>query len=539
MQNLRVSTTDDPPSRPAQMVPVQGGSARASASPEPSDTTTELALAERISLLNHDIRAAMSDVIGGLRLVESDQLPPETRTQLDRVRSSGEVLARLLEEALSFIDDSSGSEVTATNLHLGRFLRDLDLRWSGRARAHGVGFSVSVAPNVPQVIYSDRMALDRILGNLLSNALKYAGRTGVEMQVSLSPDRDVEFRVCDDGPGFSDQAMARLFQFAARPQDSDQPGSGLGLRIAKDMSDALGGRLEVRNRAPLGAETTLSLPRSAWELASPGMVSDDLPDLTGLKVLMAEDNETNQLLSGRMLEIMGAEYEIARDGVEALNWLEREDFDIALIDIEMPKLNGIEVIRAFRNRPGPQSAMPMIALTAYVLKTNRDAIFNAGADGIIAKPVLDIATFGQALARHVETARATSVPAPETVLADIEDPARLDPGRIEELLHIAGPASARELLDRLLADLGRVQGQLAAATPDTDRAVMRAESHVLISLSGAIGAPGLYSLATALNEAAHRNDTHAVVTLANQTGTALLSVLAEIRAKRSTVPPPA
>ncbi len=497
-----------------------------------ASTETSLAQSERISLLNHDIRAAMSDVIGGLRLVDPDTLSVETRTQIDRVRSSGEVLARLLEEALSFMDAASPLEPVRTNLNLERFLHDLDLRWRGRAKAHGVRFTLTIAEDVPRVICTDRMALDRIFANLLSNALKYAGPKGVEMRINLTEDGALCATIQDDGPGFSASALAHLFEYEGRPSDSSQPGTGLGLRIAKELTDTIHGTLSVCNRDHGGALASFHLPRTAWELASPVAVATDLPNLSGCKVLVADDNETNQLLTSQMLAIMGAEHEIAPDGVEALNWLEREDFDVALIDIEMPRLNGIEVIRAFRAKPGPSAHMPMIALTAYVLKTNRDAIFHAGADGIIAKPILDIATFGEAIATHLETAKRTGDDFPELLIPPIDDLDRVDCKRMEELLKIAGPGASIELLDRLIGDLSRVRTHLLFASPISGHGKIRAESHVLISLSGAIGAQGLLQLAKSLNAAAHRNHSAVLPELTQRTAHALSGILARLRTKR-------
>ncbi len=495
----------------------------------------DLAPSERVSLLNHDIRAAMSDVIGGLRLVDPDDLPFEARAQLNRVRSSGEVLARLLEEALSYIDDNVPSAPTHTNLNLYRFVHDLGLRWRGRAKSLGIGFTMKTANDIPQVISTDRIALDRIVGNLLSNALKYAGPTGVQMHVGQHANGDLVITVQDDGPGFSDAALELLYEYAGRPEQSAKPGSGLGLRIAKELSDTLGGHLNVMNTEEGGARAELRLPLTAWHLASPDTVDQDLPSLTGLKVLVAEDNETNQLLAGQMLTILGAEYEIAPDGVEALNWLEREDFDLALIDIEMPKLNGIEVMRAFRAKPGPQATMPMIALTAYVLKSNRDAIFNAGADGIIAKPILEISRFGQAIVEYMAAVSRKSLTDAVYDEDAPQDPSQVDEARIDELMQIAGPTDAAELLDRLVSDLGRVQQKLAETTEVTDRAIIRAESHVLISLAGAIGAQGLYQLAKTLNAAAHRGDLTAMTAYSLQAAEAMHVILAHLETKRSQV----
>ncbi len=457
-------------------------------------------------MLNHDVRAAMSDVIGGLRLIDATQLDPKLRAQIDRVRSSSEVLARLLEEALTAFSDLPGSGPAAmSNLNLDRFLHDLEMRWSGRASANGLALTVDAAKDLPRVIFVDRMALDRILSNLISNAIKYAGKIGVSVTVDLLEGEDLRLRVRDDGPGFSDAALAQLFEFAGRPENSAKPGSGLGLHIAKDLADRIGGRLTVSNGSDGGAEVTLILPRDAWLPPHRAEGDDDtLPDLTGAKILVAEDNETNQLLTAQMLETLGAEYEIAPNGVEALNWIERERFDLALIDIEMPLLNGIDVIRAVRAGPEPDARLPLVALTAYVLKPNRDAIYAAGADGIIAKPIMSLHMFGRALRDHLDRVPPTGDPTAVPAL-DLSGPV-IDCSRVSELLDIAGPGSARELLVRLCADLARVKGALSAACPKLDQAQIRAETHVLISLAGAIGAGPLHSLAVALNAAAHHSD---------------------------------
>jgi len=489
---------------------------------------------EHFSLLNHDIRAAMSDVIGGLRLVDMSGLDMDTRLQLERVRSSGEVLARLVEEALTIIGEAAPQPEARTILNLGRFLHDLDMRWSGRARALEIGFQLILEGDIPLVISTNRMALDRVLGNLLSNALKYGDAGPVRLIVEQSGDDALVFHVQDDGPGFSDEALERLYQYAGRPENSAKPGTGLGLRIAREMADRIGGQLSVSTSPQGGAGISLRLPRKAWALDAGERAPINLPDLTGLKVLVAEDNETNQLLAGQMLTTMGAEYEIAPDGVEALNWLEREDFDLALIDIEMPRLNGLAAIQEIRSKPGRQAQMPLIALTAYVLKANRDAIFSAGADGIIAKPVMDINTFGSAIIGHLgplDGERELADPPPPDAAPD----AAISCQRMDELLRIAGPATAPELLDRLIADFARVGANLDTAARENDRDSARAETHVLISLSGAIGADGLYKLATALNTATHRQDYATICELGPKAVDLINAIVVKLRAKRAAV----
>ena len=481
------------------------------------------------ALLGHDLRAAVSDVIGGLRLIDHTALDPATRVQLERVRAAGETLARLMEEALAAMPAEGGTEWaanghsadSATNLQLSRLLHDAEMRWSGRAREKGLGFGLNVGAGVPQVVSLHRMSLERILSNVLANAIKYTDAGTVELRVDLCPSGALAFRVCDAGPGFSPEALERLFQRGGRPGAAAKPGTGLGLHIAKEMADRMGGNLSVENRAEGGAEVALTLPRPAWAPADDSVPPPGLPDLSQAKVLLAEDNDTNQLLISQMLARLGAECVIAPDGIEALACLDRETFDLALIDIEMPRLTGIEVIREIRARGGKMATLPVVAVTAYVLRANREAIYAAGADMILPKPLGSLESFGHAVASVLSREGDVATEVSET-------PTEMDPDRFYHLIDIAGPEGAPELLRRLHTDLSDVERALvqaiaASATPagEPDWAEIRAQSHVLIALSGAVGAEGLMQLARTLNASVHRRDLVAL----DEMGPALLEKL--------------
>lgn len=466
----------------------------------------------RLALLGHDLRAAVSDVLGGLRLIDHGQIDPATVLQLERVRAAGEVLARLLEESLAAMlgeEQIEGPQVA--NVQMSRFLYDIEVRWSGRAREKGLAFHISVEPGVPAVVALDRIALERVLANILSNAIKYTDAGTVKMHVGLTDAGGLRLSVHDEGPGFSEEALERLFQYAGRPDGTGKPGHGLGLHISQDMANRLGGHVTVQNRPGGGADVAFELPATAWRMAAPG-VRADLPDLSRVKVLLAEDNITNQTIICHMLGAMGAEFEVAADGVEALHWLEREEFDLALIDIEMPRLSGIDVLRALRAGGGAQARMPVLAVTAYVLRANRDAIYAAGADGILAKPLPGIETFGQAIANALARAKAHVIDPVRT-----EETVELNLARFEHLMEIAGPDNAGELLDRLQSDLRKTERGLVAALSDTDRAAIRSETHVLIALAGAVGAERLQALAETVNAAAHRREDGPMRALATET----------------------
>lgn len=491
--------------------------------------------AVRHSLLGHDLRAAMSDIIGGLRLIDQSGMDDGTRLQLERVRAAGETLARLLEEALTeMLDEGDLAPALPANIQMSRFLHDLEMRWSGRAREKGIGFQIAVAPDVPQVLSLDRIALERVLSNLLSNAVKHTDSGMVRLEVRVTAEGALRIRVTDQGPGFSDQALARLFQYAARPEGAAKPGHGLGMHISKTMTGRLGGTIRATNRPEGGAEVTLDLPADAWEAREPEE-GVPLPDLSSVKVLVAEDTPTNQALIGQMLARMGAEFEIAEDGVEALEWLDREDFDLVLVDIEMPRLSGIEVIRTMRAPGSRHARVPVVAVTAYVLRANRDAIYAAGADAILAKPLAGLDAFGLALGGVLGRLGAT----PPALSDRAAEAAELDRGRLDHLLGIAGPEAARELLDRLAEDLGRTEHGLIAGLRDGDLSAVRANTHVLISLAGAVGAERLQKLSEALNASAHRREDAAMKALGQQVLAQLdrlIHVVARERAERGETP---
>lgn len=237
--------------------------------------------------------------------------------------------------------------------------------------------------------------------------------------------------------------------------------------------------------------------------------------LSGLQILLAEDNPTNQLVATQMLESLGAAVTVAQDGAEALEIALASRFDALLIDIEMPRMNGIELMQRLRGSDGPAATVPMIALTAYVMREHLAAIDAAGADGVIAKPILSIEQFGADIRRGI-TRRAAlgggtaAEPAEAAEATSPSGTAVIDFGIYDALAEIVGPTAMTELLGKVEADLRTAAERLerAAAGPDIDAA--RAVSHVVISVAGAVGAVKAQELASDMNRAAQAGDAAAV-----------------------------
>ncbi len=232
--------------------------------------------------------------------------------------------------------------------------------------------------------------------------------------------------------------------------------------------------------------------------------------LAGLSVLLAEDNPTNQMVATQMLESLGADVTLAIDGAEALEILDKDSFDVALIDIQMPRVSGIEVISRLRKKNGPHASMPLIALTAYVMREHRAAIDDAGADGVIPKPILSIEQLGDDIisivnARRQKNQSSTACAATTAIQDD-----RFDLATFENLRTMfAGPAM-EELLDKVMGDIGAARTRVEAGLASQDVAELRGASHVLISVGGAIGATGLQKSSQSLNSAAHGADNAAI-----------------------------
>ena len=229
--------------------------------------------------------------------------------------------------------------------------------------------------------------------------------------------------------------------------------------------------------------------------------------LTGLRVLLAEDNPTNQLVAAQMLESLGATVILAADGAEALEIVAREPFDVMLVDIEMPRVSGIEVIRTVRGSSGPIAEVPMIALTAYVMREHRAAIDAAGADGVIAKPILSIEQFGADIRRFMRR-RSDAAGAEGGGAGSVNGSAQpvIDRNIYDTLAEAIGPAAMTELLGKVNSDIQAARDRLVQAVDPVDLGEVRSVTHILISVAGAVGALPVQEGARQMNAAGHRDD---------------------------------
>lgn len=435
--------------------------------------------------LRHDIRAALADILGGLELLDTGGMDPVDRRQIAGIRASARQLARLLDTVDQAVDSQGTVETLVQPLVEG-----IVARWQGRAGTAGRVFTVSI--DIPQgfLIATNPMTLERVIGNLLDNAFKHGGKA-VSLIVNAGKS-GLTATVTDNGSGLPTDVLERIISAGERPADTKAPGSGLGLYIADRLAREAGGSLRVRSGSNgRGFEGVLHLPVGAG--ATPTAPDPNRKEsldqvLSGRHILLVEDNRTNQLVATQMLEALGAVVTLAPDAEAGSEVIHGESFDLALIDIELPDRSGLELIADIRADPDPNRArLPLVAFTAYAMPHHRTRIADAGADGLITKPLIDIADFGQDVASY---------------LGDLQVPAvdGIDPAALDKLRDSLGGRVFAEFLERLKDDLASACAQLEAGLETSNRDELHKAAHALIALAGTTGAHRLLGAVKALQD---------------------------------------
>ncbi len=457
-----------------------------------------------LAMLAHDIRGAVQGVLGGVVLLESAEVDAATRSQLARIGAAAETLSSLVGALLA---EAGNAEPPgpADPIGLAVALDQISRRWYGEAVERGCRLVVEGAPDTRLRLRARPVTLERAVGNLVANALRYASDSEIRLTARRTAEGGLEIGVLDGGPGIPADVVEAVLRRGVRPVVASMDGHGLGLHIVQDLCREMGATLTFRNRSGGGCDARLNFPSDLVDGGGPVSAERRAErarvDLTGVRVLLAEDNPTNQIVATQMLGALNASVTLSSDGIEALEQFETGDFDLVVVDIEMPRMSGLDVIREIRRRTDGRASVPIVALTAYAMRDHRDRIAAAGANGLISKPITSVEALGEALRLHLRARPDGVQPAPATAPQDQEPVADL---AVYDALCVAiGEGMMAELLDKVVADLLQARADLDGARVSLDRKPIRGASHILISVAGAVGAQRLQSRARALNTAAH------------------------------------
>jgi CheY-like chemotaxis protein len=378
-----------------------------------------LAKSRFLAAMSHEIRTPMSGVLGLLGLMLDEPLPEKQRERAEIALASARGLLQILNDILDF------SKLEAALIRLSEeetavrpLFEEVVALMAPAAAEKGIALGCEVADAVPERVTIDAMRLRQVLTNLLSNATKFTEEGAISVRADFARRRG-EGRLCvevsDTGIGIAAEQTGQVFEQFVQIDSSlsrRSGGTGLGLAIVKQLVELMGGEISVTSAPGKGSVFRFSIrarpcaaARSEDRAPAPGAAEPQPP----LRVLLAEDNATNQYLISAFLQAAGHSLEAVGDGAAAVEAAAGGGFDVVLMDVQMPVLDGLAATRAIRALPGPAGRVPIVALTANAMSGDREECLEAGMDDYLAKPI-EAAALAAALARARGGAEAAGPP---------------------------------------------------------------------------------------------------------------------------------
>jgi PAS domain S-box-containing protein len=339
--------------------------------------------------ISHEIRTPLNGVLGVLQLIKRDRLDADDSALLDEGLSSGLMLTELLDDIVDFSKIETGQfELNPEPVDPAAVLVGITSLLEPAASAKGLTMRATADPDLG-MISADPLRLRQALYNIMGNAVKFTPSGCVEARLTRCETPDgprMRFEVQDTGVGVPEAAQSTLFERFEQADGSATRrfgGSGLGLAITKRLAEMMGGAVGFASRP--GEGSTFWIEIGGEQVAAPPAAED--ADIGDFRVLLVEDNPTNRLVISKLLQALGIVVETADDGAAGVAAAARGGFDLVLMDIQMPGMDGLEATRRIRAMNGPISETPVVAITANVMADQRSSYVAAGMDGVVAKPV--------------------------------------------------------------------------------------------------------------------------------------------------------
>ena len=479
--------------------------------------------------MSHEIRTPLNSILGMAQLLQMQDLDGQVKRKIQTIAQAAHHLLSIVNDILDISKIEAGKlRLEMSDFRLREKIEGVINLFADKADASNVELTFEIDPGLPDILRGDRMRIRQILFNLVGNALKFTEKGKVTVRVlRMSPGDEnffIRFEVQDTGIGISAENLPRLFNFfeqADNQSTRNYGGTGLGLAICKRLVEQMGGSIGVDSELGIGSTFWYMIPLSIGSQAS-FRQGDTLP-MEGLaqslaqgygdaRVLLVEDNVMNQEIAIELLQNVGMAVDVASNGVEAINRVEAQTYDLILMDIQMPKMDGLEATRIIRKMPD-RADIPILALTANAFAEDVDVFLKSGMNGHVAKPIIVKELYETMLywldgkmppPKEIGSMALQVIPPSTKVQEDLMTRLAAVPGLDTQmgLVSLDGKQASYIRLLRKFAERQPVEmANFQQALVDGDWITAKRIAHTLKGLAGTMGAVSLQANAQRLNDA--------------------------------------